>query len=202
MLLTLLGIGFFFGLYSEGLDRLWTPHLLNDVGLPAAAAARPVLMFGTVRLLELLLSLQAMEYVRRRAADRGGSLGSLLRVLSMAIMVALVGFGLSGALGLAVLLYLLIQVMRRVHAPLQDAWLNQHIDDPHVRATMFSTLSQVDAIGQIGGGPLVGAIANRISIRAALVISGLLLSPVLPLYSAAERDSRASHTPEPGRADE
>ena len=202
VLLTLLGIGFFFGLYSEGLDRLWTPHLLNDVGLPAAAAARPVLMFGTVRLLELLLSLLAMEYVRRRAADRGGSLGSLLRVLSMAIMVALVGFGLSGALGLAVILYLLIQVMRRVHAPLQDAWLNQHIDDPHVRATMFSTLSQVDAIGQIGGGPLVGAIANRISIRAALVISGLLLSPVLPLYSAAERDSRASHTPEPGRADE
>ena len=51
---------------------------------------------------------------------------------------------------------------------------------------MFSVSSQVDAIGQIGGGPAVGAIGN-VSIRAALVVSALMLSPVLPLYSLAIR---------------
>jgi DHA3 family tetracycline resistance protein-like MFS transporter len=47
--------------------------------------------------------------------------------------------------------------------------------------------SQADAIGQISGGPLVGIIGNSLSIRAALVTSGLMLSPVLPLYALARR---------------
>jgi len=84
-------------------------------------------------------------------------------------------------------LYWVIQVLRSISAPLQEAWLNQRIDDPQVRATMFSMSSQVDAIGQISGGPLVGVIGEVYSIRAALVASGLLLSPVLPLYSLARR---------------
>lgn len=203
VLMTLLGIAFFFGLYSEGFDRLWTPHLWQDVGVPAFAATRPVVVFGLVQLVEVLISLVVTESVRRSLiTKRRRSMSWLLRSLAIGIAVALVAFGLARGVALALALYWSIQVMRSLHHPLQTAWVNQHVDDPQVRATMFSALSQVDAIGQIGGGPLVGAIANRISIRAALVVSGLMLSPVLPLYSAAERDSRASHTPEPGRADE
>ena len=187
VLLTLLGIAFFYGLYSEGLDRLWTPHLMQDVGLPAALAARPVLLFGAVRLVDLLLSLVATEFVRRREPTGNMALGSWLRALSMVIVVSLVSFGLTRALGVALALYWLIMVLRRVHAPLQEAWVNSRIDDPQVRATMFSALSQTDAIGQIGGGPIAAALAARVSIRAALVASGLLLSPVVPLYAAAEK---------------
>jgi DHA3 family tetracycline resistance protein-like MFS transporter len=53
-----------------------------------------------------------------------------------------------------------------------------------VRATLFSATSQVDALGQIVGGPGVGAVGN-VSIRAALVLSALLLAPVVPLYRVA-----------------
>jgi DHA3 family tetracycline resistance protein-like MFS transporter len=88
----------------------------------------------------------------------------------------------------AVLLYWLVNVLRGVTYPLQAAWFNLRIDDSQVRATLFSVGSQVDAIGQIGGGPLVGAIGNR-SIRAALVASALLLTPALPLYVLARRRS-------------
>jgi DHA3 family tetracycline resistance protein-like MFS transporter len=35
LLLALLGIGLFYGLYSEGFDRLWTPHLLESFALPS-----------------------------------------------------------------------------------------------------------------------------------------------------------------------
>jgi DHA3 family tetracycline resistance protein-like MFS transporter len=189
VLLTLLGIAFFYGLYSEGLDRLWTPHLLQDVALPAALAAQPVALFGAVRLVDLLLSLLVTELVRRRPSARGRSLGRLLRAMSLGILISLVCFGATGSLALGLALYWLIMVLRRVHGPLQDAWLNEHIDDPQVRATMFSALSQTDAIGQIGGGPIAAVLAARVSIRAALVASGLMLSPVVPLYSAAERGS-------------
>jgi DHA3 family tetracycline resistance protein-like MFS transporter len=55
---------------------------------------------------------------------------------------------------------------------------------------MFSVSGQVDAIGQIVGGPGVGLVGN-LSIRAALLVSALLLSPVVPLYQLAIRRTRA-----------
>ena len=45
--------------------------------------------------------------------------------------------------------------------------------------------SQLNALGQIAGGPAVGAVGSYISIRAALSISALILSPVLYLYHRA-----------------
>lgn len=59
---------------------------------------------------------------------------------------------------------------------------------------MFSMGSQVDAVGQIAGGPAVGAIGNC-SIRATLVVSALILSPVLPLYSVAIRRGETEKAP-------
>jgi DHA3 family tetracycline resistance protein-like MFS transporter len=200
MLLMLLGIAFFYGLYSEGLDRLWTPHLLQDVSLPAIAAARPVILFGVVRLVWLLISLFVVEFVRRRAASgRSLSLGRMLRWMAVLIVVALCAFGWTRVFWLALVLYWTIQVLRGIHSPLQDAWVNSHIDDPQVRATMFSALSQVDAIGQISGGPLVGIIGSAVSIRAAIFVSGLMLSPVIPLYSIATRASADSGMDTPDR---
>jgi DHA3 family tetracycline resistance protein-like MFS transporter len=84
---------------------------------------------------------------------------------------------------------------RRVVEPLQTAWYNLSIDDPQVRATLFSVTSQVDALGQIAGGPGVGAIGN-VSIRAALVASAALLLPVVPLYGVAMRRSERAIAPQ------
>jgi DHA3 family tetracycline resistance protein-like MFS transporter len=110
------------------------------------------------------------------------------------IVAALAGFGLTHRFGVALLLYGLIGTLRSIISPLYATWFNLRIDAPQVRATMFSVSSQVDAIGQISGGPVVGAIGNR-SIRAALVLSALVLSPVVPLYARAIR-----RTKEPGTA--
>ena len=55
---------------------------------------------------------------------------------------------------------------------------------------MFSVRGQVDAVGQITSGPIMGMIGNA-SMRAALVASAAILSPVLPLYwIAVRRDER------------
>jgi len=56
-----------------------------------------------------------------------------------------------------------------------------------VRATVISMSSQVDAIGQIAGGPAVGLIGSLVSVRAALLTSGVILTPVLALYRFAIR---------------
>jgi len=46
------------------------------------------------------------------------------------------------------------------------------------------------SFGQIVGGPPVGYIGTAFSIRAALLASGALLSPVLLLYAYAARKTR------------
>jgi DHA3 family tetracycline resistance protein-like MFS transporter len=65
-----------------------------------------------------------------------------------------------------------------MHSPLQTAWVNQKLES-QVRATVHSMFGQVDAIGQVMGGPIVAVIASVGSAAASLVTSGLLLTPAL-----------------------
>ena len=187
VLLILLTTGFFYGLYSEGFDRLWTPHLLETFQIPWGEVVEPVVWFGLIRAVLLVIGLAATEVARRRVdTNRGLTLARALMLNAALIVLALAGFGLAQNFWIALALFWLIGALRSVSGPLQTAWLNLSIDDPQVRATIFSVSGQADAIGQIAGGPVVGAIGNR-SIRAALVTSALLLSPVLPLYALTFR---------------
>jgi DHA3 family tetracycline resistance protein-like MFS transporter len=193
VLFVILALGLFYGLYSEGFDRLWTPHLLENFEIPWGDAVEPVVWFGLIRAVLLLISLAATEFARRRVdTNRGVSLARALMFNAALIILALAGFGLAQSFWIAVALFWLIGALRSVSEPLETSWLNLSIDDPQVRATIFSVRGQVDAIGQISGGPAVGAIGNT-SIRAALVASAFLLSPVLPLYTLTiRRGSRES----------
>jgi DHA3 family tetracycline resistance protein-like MFS transporter len=76
-------------------------------------------------------------------------------------------------------------LVRSVVSPLYMTWLNQQITDSSVRATVISMSGQADAIGQAGGGPILGAIGNVWGIRAALSAGALLLLPALGLYTRA-----------------
>jgi DHA3 family tetracycline resistance protein-like MFS transporter len=100
----------------------------------------------------------------------------------------MIGFALSPYLLLALVLYLVIAALRNVSTPLQTAWINQKLDS-RVRATVHSMFGQVDAIGQIAGGPGVGLVANLVSVAAAISTSGLLLVPALFLIGRANSQS-------------
>jgi DHA3 family tetracycline resistance protein-like MFS transporter len=189
VLLALLAIGFFYGLYSEGFDRLWAAHLLENFTLPGIDAVEPVIWFGLIRAVSLVASLAATE-VARRSVDTSQAL-PIVRVLlfnAAGVVLALLGFALAQNFWVAITLYWLVGALRGMGEPLQTAWYNLLIDDPHVRATLFSVGGQVDAVGQIAGGPAVGAIGN-VSLRMALAVSALILSPVLPLYAVSWRRS-------------
>jgi hypothetical protein len=64
-------------------------------------------------------------------------------------------------------------------------WLNQQITDSSVRATVISITGQTDAIGQVVGGPGLGALGTVLSLRSALLAGGVLLAPALALYGRA-----------------
>ncbi|HAX25413.1 MAG TPA: hypothetical protein DCX80_10280, partial [Chloroflexi bacterium] len=90
----------------------------------------------------------------------------------------------------AAIAFVAATVLRGINSPLTSAWINQSVD-PRVRATVISMSGQADAIGQVAGGPGIGAIGSTMSLRAALSAATLALVPSLLLYTRALQQGEA-----------
>jgi DHA3 family tetracycline resistance protein-like MFS transporter len=185
LLITILAITVVGGLSSEGVDRLNQIHFLKDVGLPRFAGLSPVLWFGLISGGSALLGIAMTQIIRRRLdLDDHKLVTRSLLAFTGVRAVALAGFALAANLSVAIAFIWVASVMRQAFGPVQRAWLNQSLD-PANRATLFSVDGQADALGQIVGGPIIGAVASGVSIRAALVASAALLGLALPLFMRA-----------------
>ena len=190
ILILILTIGLFYGLTSEGIDRLWTPHLLLDFTIPALGPFKPVVWFGIIRGVGMFLSIGAAEIVRRRIdTSNNKTIAKFMFVLSALQIASVIAFGLAGNFPLALATFWCIAVLRSTSNPLYTTWLAQNID-AKVRATVISMAGQVDAIGQIAGGPIIGVVGTLVSIRAALIAASALLLPALAFFPAAIRHEK------------
>ncbi len=190
MLSTILGIGLFYGIYSEGFDRLWTPFMLSFT-FPVIDGLTVVAWFGILRAGAILLGIAATEFVRRHVdTSSEPSVRRAMFAISALMVAMLVAFAASFNVAMAIAAYCIFSMLRQTTSPLYTAWVNQRLD-PKVRATVISMSSQVDALGQITGGPAVGLIGTVVSLRAALAASAALLSPVLMLFTRAARGDAA-----------
>ncbi len=186
VLLSILGIGIFVGLYSEGWDRLWQAHLLQTFDLASVTLFTPLVWIAILDLLASLLSVGAMEVMRRRIdMNNTRSLTRAVFWLTAVMVGGIMLYGLAPHIGVALILFFVFSGARSLIGPLFATWSNQHIDS-QVRATVLSMQSQTDAIGQIVGGPPIGAI-GQFSLRAAFIASGLILSPALYLLRRVRR---------------
>jgi DHA3 family tetracycline resistance protein-like MFS transporter len=193
---TFLIIAAFFGLTSEGWDRLWEANFLLNIGFPDWLGLQPVVWLGLIGIVSGLLAIAANEIARRRInMDKREVVVRYVRVFTALRIASVVLFAFAPTFWLALVGRWGKAVFSSVQDPLHRAWLTQSIDS-RVRATVLSMTSQVDAVGQIAGGPIIGAIGNT-SVRAAIALSGLLLLPVLPLYGRAHRQEQASAATEP-----
>ncbi len=185
LLIALAGVVFFLGASSEGWDRLAEPHLLTGFGLPFGDLP-PVVWLGAFEIASLLVTLGVVEALRRRLERVTGDTGRTARwLLGVTLGFAALSllFALAGPFWLAITVYMLRGTLRSVLTPLYDSWVVQHVD-ARVRATMISMINQTDALGQIAGGPVVGAVGLR-SLRAALALSAALLVPAAGLFARA-----------------
>ena len=188
LVLLLLAVGLFAGASSESFDRLWEAHFIRDVGLPGIGSLDPIWWFGLFGAGMLLAGLVASTIMIRRFERRQNlALARVLLILTLIEAVALIVFGLAGGIAVAVTALLVTQLARSLVRPVYMTWLNQQITDSSVRATVISIAGQADAVGEAGGGPLLGVVGNLFGIRAALVAGGLVLSPAVALYARALR---------------
>ena len=194
VLLMLLAIAAFSGMSSEGFDRLWEAHFLKDLGLPTLGGLDPVVWFGVINAGTLVLGYTAAGIMGRTMdVSNATVVARSLFVLDALNAAGILAFALAGNFAFALCTFWFASLVRRLGEPLYLTWLNQGLD-PGVRATVISMGSQANALGQIAGGPVIGAVGTLAGIRAALALAGLILSPAVALYGRAS-GTAASNQP-------
>ncbi|GIE74957.1 tetracycline efflux MFS transporter TetA(P) [Actinoplanes philippinensis] len=183
------------GLSGEAFDRLWTAHLLDVFALPPVlGVSSPAVWFAGLAIVGQLIGLGANYAVERAGLTESGHLPRLLTILVLVQVAGMIGFALAGALWAAVGALWARNAARALSGPLESAWLNRGIDSS-TRATVLSVNSQFDAIGQVAGGPPLGALAGRTSIPVALLVSAGLLAPAAWIFARLGRRTAALARP-------
>jgi DHA3 family tetracycline resistance protein-like MFS transporter len=155
------------GLAGEGVDRLWQLHLVGD----EAGEGSTVVVVSGLFLAGLLLAVLLTSAVERRlAADHDGEHGRRWLVagnvlVALSVLALAVGPWWLGAAGLVA-----SEAIRSACEPLVQAWANRGADSS-VRATINSLVGQAESVGEIAGGPVLGAIGGRFGTGPSLVTS-------------------------------
>lgn len=190
VLIALLIITFCGGLSSEGYDRLSTAHFLNDTVFPAFGGLSTVTWFGIMSLMGMGLGVLASQVLVVRL-EKSGQINrkGILLFTSAGYIVCMLLFAFAHSFWFVLVMSLLTGLMRTLREPLLAAWMNDHVDE-RLRATMFSTSGQLDSMGQMIGGPIVGLVAQQVSVAWGLGCTALFLMPALFLILAADKLSK------------
>jgi DHA3 family tetracycline resistance protein-like MFS transporter len=182
VLLTILGICVFYGMFTASFDRLWPYYLLHNFTFPALGGLKPVVWFCIIEAGIVVTNWIGIEIVRRSVdTNSHDSVVWAMLMVDSIMIVSVIGFALAEQFALALAIFLLFTMAAGPRASLEQAWLNQNLNS-NVRATILSLKGQVNALAQIVGGPLLGMVATAFTTRTALITAGVILSPVLLLY--------------------
>lgn len=172
-------IGLFYGLYSEGVDRLSVKLLLDNFHLPVLFGSNQLPFLMLLDIIGAILYIFVIRLVEKRIDTSSPlAIGRAMLLVTGLITLSLLSFALSPVLIVAVISMLAVNLLRGISGPLQTTWINQKLDS-RVRATIHSMFGQVDAIGQTVGGPLIGGVANLYTVRMAVSFASFLLAPAL-----------------------
>jgi MFS transporter, DHA3 family, tetracycline resistance protein len=199
VLILVLAIAFVTGMWAEGFDRLWEANLLLDVGLPDLAGLGDVAWFGLIGAGTQVLSfVVAAPLVARVGRLDQEALARLLLLLHAVLILTALVFAWAVTVWGALLAYWATTVVRGLTEAPFRTWLNGTVTDSRVRATVLSITGVAGSAGEWAGGPALGAVGTRWSVRTALGVGALLLTPTLVLFARAARH----HGHEPELADE
>ncbi len=180
---TILLVAAMMGGFSEGFDRLWQPHFIQDIGLPALGGLDRLVWLGLAMAVNPLLASLVLRSVRSSLSDTSPkTIIGLLMGTDVVIMLGALAFALAPNFAVGLLAYWAMTVARRVHQPLYMAWINHGIEG-RVRATVISVSGQAHSLGEFLLGPAVGGLSTLLSLRVGLALSSCFLAPLVALYA-------------------
>ncbi|MEG0472552.1 MAG: MFS transporter [Solibacillus sp.] len=172
VLVAIAAITLFWGLASEGFDRLWGAHFIESFSFAEEDA---IYWFGAFYAIAFLLNIVVLKvvelYMKRRYT-------TFLLLMNSLLTLAMLFFAFTENFFIAVLLYWAIATLRNINYPIMSVMTNERLQSQG-RATALSMFGQLDALGQVAGGPLVGIIALYTSINGGIAFSAILIIPTL-----------------------
>lgn len=187
------GLSLVTGLYSEGYDRLWTPHMLDNFMFPSLFGLEDALIwFGLIGVGATLTGIAANELARRgRATEVPARTVNWLTILYGLLAASLLLLAWTRSFWFAVLALWAISLCRSTQDPLENAWIVRNTKSAQ-RATVISVWGQANSLGQAAGGPVLGWIGTATRIPTALTVSSVVLLPAQLLLALARRDGTPS----------
>lgn len=170
---------------AEAVDRLFNRRLV-DLGFPEST--NPVVWFTLLGVVGLLAGVVALRYIEARVAGDGAARrfylwGAALAVVGTVVLswAPSVWVGVAGTFVVRGLAWAIIPAVAMI-------WVNRRTPS-NVRATVQSFLGQAESVGEIGGGLLLGAVAQWSTLPIALTGSAglFLLTFVIVSRSTAGR---------------
>ncbi|GAA2032046.1 MFS transporter [Terrabacter terrae] len=171
------------GLASEVFDRLWQVRVLDTFAMPAVFDGDEAVAFTVFALVGTMVSLGASlasgRWLPQRLVDSSPGLPVALAMLLQ--VLAVVGVAVLGNLWLVLTCVWLRSAAMAFSRPIESTWVNRNLDGP-TRATVLSLNSQANALGQVAGGPPLGALASWASIPVALLVSAVVQAPSVAAF--------------------
>jgi len=183
------GLSLVAGLYSEGYDRLMTPHLLEGFIFPTFFGLEDsVIWFGVIGVGATMTGIAANELARRgRATEERERSINWLTLLYGLLPVGLLLLAWTRSFWLALLAVWAISLCRSTLGPLENAWIVRNTRSAQ-RATVISLWGQANSLGQAAGGPVLGWIGTAASIPVSFTVSSAVLLPAQWLLVLARRE--------------
>lgn len=185
VLVSIAMVTLFWGLASEGFDRLYGAHFIVDYQL---SESETVYWFGTFYAVAFLLNIVVLRFVERHVKGR---YAHVLLITNTVLIATMIAFAWTGHFWVAVAMFWVTSALRNVNYPLMSIVTNERIESKG-RATTLSMFGQLDAFGQIAGGPLVGMLALYTSIAGGITSSASLILPVLYFLWRMKRKMKVS----------
>lgn len=189
LLLLLTAVTLFSGAASEGYDRLWQIHLMAGIGFPDTSVS-PAVWFGLIGAATTFLGITAVHFAGKKIdLNHEPTVSASLFLLTLIRMGCILLLALAANFYWALAAILILGTAGSVSDPVYTTWLNAKLPGKN-RATLLSVISQANALGQGAGGPAVGYIGSRYSVRASLLAAGFLLLPVIALFGRGTRNRK------------
>ena len=179
----------FLAIYTEGFDRMWIPFALDTYDFGVFQSSY---VFGGTQIVGQIISIFSVTWLHRHfeVTDQQ-TLVKVITVLIGVLFFTLIFSFATPWLWVALLASMFTGVIRSLINPLHRTWVNRKLR-PETRATVLSLSGQLDAVGQILGGPAIGGISRQWGMRVGLGFSTLLLTPAFWLITRKQVRSENS----------
>lgn len=189
ILLLILAVSIFYGFASEGFDRLWNKTILDQFPMPKVWIYGEDFWWAVFATGGVLGGMFLNAQVRKRVnLESSRQIATVMFGMTIVLIGTIAGFALSKTFAFTLALFIVSRAIRRSLEPLLKTWTNLHAPS-ETRATVLSFSTQSHSIGEIAGGPVVGAIGQYRSAKIAVVTAAFLLLPTLPTLLAAKKRS-------------